>query len=159
MHHRDQSLPYLMPSMLRRRSIRSPLSLTLLGAAALALAACGTSLGTRTTKAMDACVAARNPAFSSGGGVGALTTPLPDSLVTLAGKLAYQRTLKNYTLIAEGAKNQVTLVCALELASFFRNGDVAVLLWKYTKHPDAAVAENAKKLLKETQDPLPGSFQ
>ena len=37
--------------------------------------------------------------------------------------------------------------------------DVAVLLWKYTKHPDAAVAENAKKLLKETQDPLPGSFQ
>ena len=62
-------------------------------------------------------------------------------------------------MIAEGAANQVTLVCALELASYFRNGDVAVLLWKYTKHPDAAVAENAKKLLKETQDPLPGSFQ
>jgi|JI102314A1RNA_FD_contig_21_2083983_length_531_multi_4_in_0_out_0_1 hypothetical protein len=159
MHQRDQSLPYLMPSMLHRCSILRPISRTLLLGSIVALAACGTSLGTRTVKAMDGCVAARNPAFSSGAGLSALSTPLPDSIVTLAGKLAYQRTLKNYEVIAEGAANQVTLVCALELASYFRNGDVAVLLWKYTKHPDAAVAENAKKLLKETQDPLPGSFQ
>ena len=122
------------------------------------ISACGKTLGTRVTEAMDGCVAARNAAFVGGTGTTALNTPLPDSVVTVAKRIAYQRTLPNYELIAENAANQVTLVCALELASYYKNGDVAVTLWKYTKHPDAAVALNAKKLLLSTQDPLPGNF-
>jgi hypothetical protein len=123
------------------------------------LAGCGRTLGSLVTEAMDGCIAQRNPAFVSGGGVTALDVPLADSLSVVAKKLAYQRAVTNYERIAETAANQVTLVCALELASYYRNGDVGVLLWKYTKHPDAAVAASARKLLTATQDPLPGSFQ
>lgn len=130
-----------------------------LGLSTLTMNACGKTLGTRVSEVMDGCIALRNPAFTSGQGVTALETPFPDSLATAAGKLAYQRALTNYERIAESAANQVTLVCALELASYYRHGDVGVFLWKYTKHPDAAVAQSARKLLQTTQDPLPGSFQ
>lgn len=130
-----------------------------LGLTAFTVSACGKTLGTRVSEVMDGCIALRNPAFTSGQGATALNTPFPDSLATAAGKLAYQRALTNYERIAESAANQVTLVCALELASYYKNGDVGVFLWKYTKHPDAAVAESARKLLQTTQDPLPGSFQ
>lgn len=118
---------------------------------------CTKSLGTLVTESMDSCIALRNPAFKSGKGVTALDTPLPADLEAKAKKLAYQRAFKNYEIIAESAPDQVTLVCALELGGYYRNGDVGVLLWKYTKHPDAGVAENAKRLLK-LQDPLPSTY-
>ena len=123
------------------------------------LTGCGKTLGTRVTEAMDGCIAQRNPAFKAGQGATALDTPLPDSLSKEAEKLGYQRALTNYERIAESAGDQVSLVCALELASYYKHGDVGVLLWKYTKHPDAAVAESARNLLRNTQSPLPGTFQ
>lgn len=126
-------------------------------AGGLLLSSCGESLGGRVTRAMDGCIAARNPAFTSGSGASALDTPLPPEVKALAEKLIYARALTSYQAIAESARDQVTLVCSLELASFYRHGDVAVFLWKYTKHPDAGVALNAKRLL-QLQDPLPGSF-
>ncbi len=142
-----------------RRSIRlSARALSGLGTALL-LTGCGKTLGTRVTEAMDGCIAQRNPAFKAGQGATALDTPLPDSLSKEAEKLGYQRALTNYERIAESAGDQVSLVCALELASYYKHGDVGVLLWKYTKHPDAAVAESARKLLRNTQSPLPGTFQ
>ncbi len=132
---------------------------SLLGSLAISLGllGCSKSLTTLVTESMDACIAARNPAFTSGHGVSALDTPLPPELEKAAMKLAYDRALKQYAAIAESAKNQVTLVCALELASHYKHGDVAVLLWRFTKHPDAGVAENAKRLLK-LQDPLPAAY-
>lgn len=123
------------------------------------LAGCGKTLGTKITEAMDGCIALRNPAFKAGQGATSLETPLPDSLAKAADKIAYQRAMTSFEQIAESAGDQVTLVCALELASHYKNGDVAVMLWKYTKHPDAAVAVSARQLLTTTQDPLPGTFQ
>lgn len=123
----------------------------------VALAGCTKSLTTLVSEAMDGCIAARNPAFVSGKGTTALDTPLPPALETEAMKLAYDRAFKQFRTIADGAKNQVTLVCALELAGHYKHGDVAVLLYKYTKHPDAGVAENARKLLAK-QDPLPPGY-
>jgi len=141
-----------------RRSIRrSFVPLVALGAGLL-LASCGKSLGARVGEAMDGCIELRNPAFTSGNGVTALETPFPDSLVAAVTKIAYQRAFTSYAQIADAARDQVTLVCALELASYLRHGDVAVMLWRYTRHPDAGVAENAKRLLQRTQDPLPGTF-
>jgi hypothetical protein len=141
-----------------RLTLRFVLPRALLAFAVGALTAgCTKSLGTLVTETMDSCIALRNPAFTGGKGASALDTPFPAELEAKAKKLAYQRALKNYVAIAESAKNQVTLVCALELAGYYKNGDVGVLLWKYTKHPDAAVAENAKRLLK-LQDPLPSTY-
>ncbi len=141
------------------RSVRRVLLVAASAGSLVLLAGCGKTLGTLVTEAMDGCITQRNSAFIAGRGATALDTPLPDSLATSAKRLAYQRALTNYERIAETAANQVTLVCALELASYYRNGDVGVLLWKYTKHPDAAVAASARKLLTSTQDPLPGTFQ
>jgi hypothetical protein len=120
--------------------------------------ACGKTLGTLTEQAMDGCIAARNTQFTSGKGTSALDTPLPDSVAKAADRIAYARALVNFQRIAEMARDQVTLVCALELASHYKNGDVGVLLWTYTKHPDAAVAASATRLLQTTQDPLPASY-
>jgi hypothetical protein len=138
----------LMPAVARIHRLLVP------AAALLALAACGETLASRVTRAMDGCVTARNPAFVGGQGVTALATPLPDSTIELSKKIAYSRGLTGLTAIAEQAPNQVTLVCALEVASYYRNPDVGILLYRYTKHPDAAVGESARRLL-ETQDPLP----
>jgi hypothetical protein len=124
-------------------------------AASVLLAGCGKSLTALTTEAMDGCIAERNGDFTSGNGVNALDKPLPPALTTLAQKLAYDRAFKQFATIAQVARDQVTLVCALESASAYRHGDAGVLLAKYTRHPDAAVAENAKRLLASTQDPLP----
>jgi len=103
---------------------------------------------------MDGCIAARNPVFKSGAGATALNTPLAENISALAKKIAYKRALNAFEQYAETAQDQVTLVCALELASYYKHDDVAVLLWKYLKHPDAGVSANAKRLL-ATQDPLP----
>jgi hypothetical protein len=125
--------------------------------AACLVAACGKTLGTLTEQAMDGCMAVRNPQFKAGQGATALETPLPDSIRTAAGKLAYARAFVNFERITEIAGDQATLFCALELASFYKNGDVAVLLYKYARHPDAGVAMSARRLLK-TQDPLPAAY-
>jgi hypothetical protein len=134
---------------------RTALALTLTSASVLA--ACGKNLTTLTSEAMDGCLAARNADFKAGKGVTALATPLPPATSRLADQLNYDRAFKLFKGIAESAKDQATLVCALELTSHYRNGDVAVLLYKYTKHPDSAVSINARKLM-DTQDPLPPGF-
>ncbi len=123
-------------------------------AAATVLTACGRTLGSMVTETMDGCIAARNPVFKSGAGATALNTPLPAKVSDLAKKIAYKRALDGFTQYAETAPDQVTLVCALELASYYKHGDVAILIWRYLKHPDAGVSVNAKRLL-ATQDPLP----
>ncbi len=146
----DRLTPAVMPR---------PLALATCFGMAVLLSSCGKTLGTLVTEAVDSCIDLRNPAFVGGRASSALETPFPDSLSQRATKLAYQRALTNYERIAESAQNQVTLVCAMELASYYKHGDVAVFLWKYTRHPDAGVAQNARRLLRATQDPLPGSFQ
>ena len=138
--------------------VMQPQTFTLLGAIILLAVSCSKSLGTLITEAVDGCVTARNPAFTSGNGAIALNTPLPEVLSKAADKIAYARGLANLQRVTEQAKDQVTLVCALEIASHYRHGDVAVLLYKFTKHPDQAVATNAKKLLQTTQDPLPPAY-
>lgn len=75
-----------------------------------------------------------------------------------ADRIAFVRGLKYFERIAELARDQVTLVCALELASHYKNGDVADPLYRYTKHPGADVAVNAMKRLTTTQAPLPADF-
>lgn len=135
-----------------------PLTLAATFSLAALLSSCGKTLGTLVTEAMDRCIDLRNPAFVAGRAITALDAPFPDSLAQRATKLAYQRALTNYQHIAESAQNQVTLVCAMELASYYKHGDVAVFLWKFSKHPDAGVAQNARRLLRITQDPLPGNF-
>ncbi len=121
------------------------------------VAGCGKTLGTLTEQAMDGCMAVRNPQFKAGQGATALDTPLPDSVRTAADKLAYARAFANFQQITDIAGDQATLVCALELASHYKHGDVAVLLYKYARHPDAGVALSARRLLK-TQDPLPAAY-
>lgn len=147
-----------MPFALAVRPLSYVLRLSAAGALAVGtLAACGKTLGTLTEQAMDGCMAVRNPQFKAGQGVTALDTPLPDSVRTAAGKLAYARAFVNFERITDIAGDQATLVCALELASYYKNGDVAVLLTKYTRHPDAGVAMSARRLL-TTQDPLPAAY-
>lgn len=122
--------------------------------AVVSLSACGETLASRVIRAATGCIDFRNPAFSSGQGVTALATPLPDSLVELNSRIAYARGFSGLQAIAEQAPDQVTLVCALEVASYYKNLDVAKLLYQYTGHPDEAVAVNAERLL-ASQDPLP----
>lgn len=127
-------------------------------AAAVALTACGETLGSRVVRSVDGCIAFRNAAFTSGQGTTALATPLPDSVQALGTKIAYARGFVGLASIAQQAPDQVTLVCALEIASFYRNFDAAVLLNSYTAHPDNAVSESARRLLAASQDPLPARF-
>jgi hypothetical protein len=123
-------------------------------ASATVMTACGRTLGSMVNETMDGCIAERNPVFKSGAGATALNTPLPKTVSDLAKRIAYKRALDAFEQYAETAADQVTLVCALELASYYKHGDVAVMIWKYIKHPDAGVSVNAKRLL-GTQDPLP----
>lgn len=118
------------------------------------LAACGETLASRVTRAVTGCIDFRNPAFTSGQGTTSLATPLPDSLSALSTRIAYARGLSALEAISEQAPDQVTLVCALEVASYYKSIDVGRLLFQYTAHPDEAVAASAERLL-ETQDPLP----
>ena len=148
-------MPRITPPNSNRRMV---ITTAMMVVSAVLLSSCSKSLGPLVTEAMDGCIAVRNPAFKSGNGSTALDTPLPDSLSTAADKIAYARGLKNLEIVVEQAKDQVTLVCALEIASHYKNGDVGVLLYKYTKHPDAAVALSAKKLFNATQDPLPAGL-
>ncbi len=128
-----------------------------LGAAAVMplLAACGPSLDTMATEAMDLCVGARNAAFAAGQAMQAVAIPLPPRAQELGRRMNYVRAFKVYRGIAEEARDQVTLTCALEMASFYRDGEAQRFIARYAKHPDAAVATTAVRL---TSDPATTSL-
>lgn len=111
------------------------------------LAACGDGLHARVTRAMDGCVIARNPEFIAGRGATALDTPLPPSADSAAADVAHAFAFDVLREIATEAPTQAVLVCALELGA--RHDSPATRRWlePYTRHPDAAVAIAARRLL------------
>ncbi len=123
------------------------------GVLAFALAGCGGTLAGKIDQAMIGCIGHRNADFVAGRGATSLGRPLPDPLSKLADRIAYIRSLRVFESIVKSAPDQVTLVCALELASHLKHPEVAVLLTQYSAHPDGAVAASAKRLL-TTQAPL-----
>jgi len=123
------------------------------GVLVFGLAGCGGTLAGKIDQAMSGCIGYRNADFVGGRGATSLDRPLPAELSTLADRIAYIRSLRAFESIVESAPDQVTLVCALELASHLNDPEVAVLLTQYSSHPDAAVAASAKRLL-STQKPL-----
>ncbi len=112
-----------------------------------ALTACGPSLTNMAGTAMDSCIAVRNPLFTSGQGGVALDTPLPPDAETIANRLNYQRGFAMFRDIAESAADQATLVCALDLASRYRDGEATRFVTRYLKHPSPDVAKAAQILL------------
>ena len=123
------------------------------GVLAFGLAGCGGTLAGKVDQAMSGCIGHRNADFVSGRGATSLDRPLPDALSKLADRIAYIRSLRAFESIVKSAPDQVTLVCALELASHLNHPEVAQLLTQYASHPDAAVAASAKRLL-PTQRPI-----
>jgi hypothetical protein len=126
-------------------SAARPVALATL-AAGLLLAGCGRSLTDMATEAMDACIETRNPLFTSGRGAEALDTPLPASAEALAERLNYTRASEMFQEIAKEAGDQVTLVCALDLASRWKHSEARKFVARYAEHPDAAVAAAAQRL-------------
>ena len=112
-----------------------------------ALSGCGSSLTAITTEAMDSCIAARNPVFTGGHGADALKTPLSEGTRALAMKLRYERGFNGLKSIAEHARDQVTLVCALDIMSYNGGADVRAFMQRYLKHPSPDVALNTKLIL------------
>ena len=110
------------------------------------LTGCGKNLDTLAVEAMDACIAARNPLFTSGRGAQALDTPLPPAAEETAMRLRYPRASAKFQAIAESAADQVTLVCALDIISRWKNDEARTFVARYAQHPDAAVATAAERL-------------
>jgi len=123
------------------------------GGLVFGLAGCGGTLAGKIDQAMGGCIGYRNADFVGGRGATTLDRPLPEALSTLADRIAYIRSLRGLESIAKAAPDQVTLVCALEIASHLDHPEVAQLLTQYSAHPDAAVAASAQRLL-STQKPL-----
>jgi hypothetical protein len=123
------------------------------GGLVFGLAGCGGTLAGKIDQAMSGCIGHRNSDFVGGRGATSLERPLPEALSTLADGIAYLRSLRGLESIAKAAPDQVTLVCALEIASHLDHPEVAQLLTQYSSHPDAAVAASAKRLL-SSQKPL-----
>lgn len=117
------------------------------GVSVVGLAGCGGTLAGKIDQAMSGCIGHRNADFVGGRGATSLDRPLPAQLSTLADRIAYIRSLRAFESIVKSAPDQVTLVCALELASHLKHPEVAVLLTQYSTHPDGAVASSAKRLL------------
>jgi hypothetical protein len=126
-------------------SVARPVALATL-AAGLLLTGCGRSLTDMTIEAMDLCIEARNPLFTGGRGAEALDTPLPPSAEALAKKFNYVLASEKFQEIAKEAGDQVTLVCALDLASRWNDSDARKFVARYAEHPDAAVAAAAQRL-------------
>lgn len=122
------------------------LMLALTGAS-LVLSACGSNLSTLAFQAMDSCMAVRNPLFTSGRGAEALSPALPKEAQDIAARLNYPRGFHVFKEIAEGAEDQATLVCALELGSYYADGEATRFIQRYLKHPSPDVATNAQLLL------------
>ncbi len=120
--------------------------MTLLSALALSTG-CGDSVSTRASNAMQGCLDARNPAFVRGEGEQALSLPLPPAVDSLANITAYAVGLKVYMQAADEATTQAELTCALELGSRFKNDATRDWLSTFTRHPNAPVANLAKRLL------------
>ena len=115
--------------------------------AALGGIGCGEGLMARVERAMDACVAVRNPAFVAGSGAAAVDRPLPDSILAMADRTAYQAGLRYYTGIGQEAATQAVLTCSMELAAQYRHPDTKGWLATFANHPDIPVAQLAKRLL------------
>ena len=113
----------------------------------LATACGGESLFTRAERAMDGCIAVRNPQFTSGRGADALATPLPADIEALASKFNQEFASERFSTVAKDAATQAILVCALVMASLYPHGDARALLAKYAGHPSPDVATAAKVLL------------
>lgn len=126
-------------------------SVAVVAIAAVALSACGEGVGTLATRAMDGCISARGAVFASGHGADALKTPLPKDVDAIAMKLRYSRGFKTFSIVAENAKDQVTLICALDLMSYNNDPDVKRFLERYLKHPTADVVTNVQLLLARPQ--------
>ena len=122
-------------------------SVTIAAVAVVALPACGESVGTLATRAMDGCISARGPVFASGHGADALKTALSKDVDAIAMKLRYSRGFKLFSAVAENAKDQVTLVCALDLMSYNGDPDVKRFVERYLKHPTPDVVTNVQLLL------------
>lgn len=120
-----------------------------LGAALALLTACGDGLQARVTRAMDGCVLARNPAFVAGRGATALDTPLPPAADSAAADVAHAFAFDALREIATDAPTQAVLVCALEVGARYQSAGTTRWLRQYTRHPDAAVAIAARRLLGE----------
>jgi hypothetical protein len=121
-----------------------------LGAGVLAtggLTGCGEGLTARVERAMDACVAVRNPAFLRGEGEAAVARPLPDSILALGDRTAYQAGLDQYQAIGGEAATQAILTCAMELGARYRHPDTKGWLGTFARHPNAPVARLAARLV------------
>jgi hypothetical protein len=118
-----------------------------ISAALLVATACGESVRTRVAKAMDGCVQARNDAFKRGDGEAALAIPLPKAVDSLANATAYTFGLIVYQETSDNVQTQVELTCALELGSRFDSQETRDWLAYYSRHPNAPVANLAKRRL------------
>ncbi len=120
--------------------------ITVLSAIALSTG-CGPSVRTRVATAMEGCLAIRNPAFVRGEGEQALAVPLPASIDSLAKGTAYTFGLIVYQETADEATTQAEVTCALELGSRYESEDTRDWLGYFSRHPNAPVANLAKRLL------------
>ena len=114
---------------------------------ATGLTACGDGLAARVERAMDACVALRNPAFVAGEGAAAVARALPDSVLAMADRTAYQAGLEYFIGIGREAATQAVLTCSMELAAQYRHPDTKGWLATFATHPDAPVAQLARRLV------------
>ena len=129
-----------------RRRARQALGTLALGAGVLS-AGCGEGLTARVERAMDACLAVRNPAFVRGEGEAAVARPLPDSILALGDRTAYQAGLEQYQAIGGEAATQAILTCAMELGARYRHPDTQGWLGTFARHPNAPVARLAARLV------------
>jgi hypothetical protein len=118
-------------------------------------AACGEGLVARVDRAMDGCLAVRNPLFTQGAGEQAVATLLPSTVGALAERTAYEAGLRMYKGIAEVAGTQADLTCAMELASYYKHQDTRDWLMTFLKHPNAPVVVLAKRLVADQNDRMP----
>lgn len=130
----------------RRRLVRPALGTLALSAGVLA-AGCGEGLTARVERAMDACLAVRNPAFVRGEGEAAVARPLPDSILALGDRTAYQAGLDQYQAIGGEAATQAVLTCAMELGARYRHPNTKGWLGTFARHPNAPVAQLAGRLV------------
>lgn len=128
-----------------RRLVRPALGT--LALAAGVLAGCGEGLTARVERAMDACLAVRNPAFMRGEGEAAVAQPLPDSILALGDRTAYEAGLNAYQAIGEAAATQAILTCAMELGARYRHPNTKGWLGTFARHPNAPVAQLAGRLV------------
>ncbi len=110
-------------------------------------AACGESLASRVTKAMDSCTAQRNPLFVAGKGGEAIALPLTSEVAALAGKFDYERAFRSFKSVAEKAATQAVLTCALEFASRYHSEESRAFVERYVGHASPDVAAAARGLM------------